>query len=140
LVHDKFRWHCEGRFPADVDKHQAYVPAGFLIAWLAEERLLSAEAEREFWTQLERLRARAATGAETYRLLGGVLASDLLQPKADAFLRDYLNPDSGGYWADYHELSIGLPSEYHVPDSWASYDRISAFIDRSFSRWCDRTS
>jgi hypothetical protein len=140
MVHDKAKWHFEGKFPPDLDRHQAYVPGGLLLAWLANRGLLSKMAEREFAPELAGLRSRSITGAEAYRLLGGVLASDLLDPEADAFLTDYLDPDRGGYWADYGQLSAGLPSEYHVPDTWASYERLQPLIDRSFSRWRAKTS
>jgi hypothetical protein len=135
VVHDKAKWHFEGKFPPDLDRRQAYVPGGLVIAWLATRGLLSAMAEREFAPELARLRSRSTTGPDAYRLLGGVLASDLIDPAADAFLADYLDPDRGGYWADYGQLAAGLPSEYHVPDAWASYERIEPLIEASFSRW-----
>jgi len=140
LTHDKAKWHFEGTFPPDLDRRQAYVPGGLLIAWLANRGLLSQMAEQEFAPELARLRSRSITGPEAYRLLGGVLESDLLGPEADAFMADYLDPDRGGYWADHGRLAQGLPSEYHVPDTWASYDRIEPLIETSFSRWRARTA
>ncbi len=140
MVHDKAKWHFEGKFPPDLDRRQAYVPGGLVVAWLAKRGLLSKMAEREFAPELARLRSRSITGPEAYRLLGGVLASDLLDPEADAFLAEYLDPDRGGYWADYGRLAAGLPSEYHLPDAWASSERLEPLIETSFSRWQARTS
>ena len=135
MTHDKADWHLEGEFPGDLDRQQAYVPGGLLLAWLAARALLSEMAREDFADELARLRARSITGAQAYRLLGGVLDSDLLNPEADAFLGAYLDPDSGSYWADYGALATGLPSQYHVPDSWTSYDGIEPSIDASFGRW-----
>jgi hypothetical protein len=135
MTHDKAKWHFEGEFPCELDEQQAYVPGGLLVAWLAARDLLSKMAEGDFADELARLRARSITGAQAYDLLGGVLESDLLDDGADAFFSAYLDPDSGGYWADYGALAEGLPSQYHVPDSWPSYDRIAPSIDASFARW-----
>jgi hypothetical protein len=55
--------------------------------------------------------------------------------EADAFFSAYLDPDGGGYWTDYGALAAGLPSRYHVPDGWPSYDSIAPSIDASFARW-----
>jgi hypothetical protein len=135
MTHDKAKWHFEGKFPPELDEEQAYVPGGLLVAWLAARGLLSEMAEKDFAHELARLRTRSITGPQAYDFLGGVLESDLVDGEADAFLGAYLDPDSGGYWADYGALAAGLPSEYHVPDSWPSYDRIEPSIDASFARW-----
>jgi hypothetical protein len=135
MTHDKAKWHLEGEFPRELDEQQAYVPGGMLVAWVTARGLLSEMATEDFGDELARLRARSITGAEAYGLLGGVLESDLLDGEADAFFSAYLDSDSGGYWADYDPLTEGLPSEYHVPDNWASYDRIAPSIDASFARW-----
>jgi len=135
MTHDKANWHFEGEFPRELDRQQAYVPGGLLVAWLTERSLLSELAGEDFADEFARLRARSITGGQAYRLLGGVLESDLLNDEADAFFSAYLDPDSGGYWTDYGVLAAGLPSQYHVPDDWASYDRIAPSIDASFARW-----
>jgi hypothetical protein len=135
MMHDKADWHFEGEFPRELDQQQAYVPGGLLVAWLAARDLLSSMAEEDFADELARLRARSMTGPRAYRLLGGVLESDLLDDEADAFFSAYLDPDGGGYWTDYGALAAGLPSQYHVPDGWPSYDSIAPSIDASFARW-----
>ena len=135
MTHDKANWHFEGEFPRELDQQQAYVPGGLLVAWLAARGLLSEMAEEDFADEMARLRARSITGAQAYRLLGGVLESDLLADEADAFMGAYLDPDAGGYCADYGTLAAGLPSQYHVPDNWSSYDRIAPSIDASFGQW-----
>ena len=33
MTHDKADWHLEGEFPGDLDRQQAYVPGGLLLAW-----------------------------------------------------------------------------------------------------------
>ena len=135
MTHDKAKWHLEGEFPRELDRRQAYVPGGLLLAWLAANDMLSEMAEEDFADEVARLRARSITGAEAYGLLGGVLDGDLLNDEADDFLDAYLEPDSGEFWTDYGKLSAGLSSQYHVPDNWASYDSIAPSIDASFARW-----
>jgi hypothetical protein len=114
MTHDKAKWHLEGEFPRELDRQQAYVPGGMLVAWVTERGLLSELAGEDFADELARLRARSNTGGQAYRLLGGVLESDLLNDEADAFFGAYLDPDSGGYWTDYGVIAAGLPSQYHV--------------------------
>lgn len=40
------------------------------------------------------------------------------------------------YFADYEAtLAHGLPSVYHVEDSWENYHKIASVIDDRFSQW-----
>ena len=45
----------------------------------------------------------------------------------------------GKYIADYAgALASGLPSVYHVADTWENYDKLVPVIDRRFSDWQHR--
>ena len=43
------------------------------------------------------------------------------------------------YFSDYEEvLGRGLPSMYHVADTWENYDKIAPVISSRFSKWRQR--
>jgi hypothetical protein len=52
---------------------------------------------------------------------------------ADSFLFDIEN---GRYLADYEDtLCKGLPSLYHVKDTWDNYYKIKVIMDARFLTW-----
>jgi hypothetical protein len=60
---------------------------------------------------------------------------DDLNEEGNAFAREYYEA-SGRYFDDYNAVvANGLPSCYHVEDSWTVYDRIAEIIDRRYAEW-----
>jgi hypothetical protein len=66
----------------------------------------------------------------------GVFADDILNEEGLAFAQAYFEFKTGNYLKDYDKLlSAGLPSMYHVPDTWESYDAIKPQIDKRYRAW-----
>jgi hypothetical protein len=134
-VFDNARWHGGNDFPADLDEYQAAVHMGLFLAWCIARDLHDAE----FFTDvglnvvLDAVRARQLTGAQLLEPLAGVLAGDELNAEGNAFARAYYETL---YRADYlGALAGGLPSMYHVPDTWESFERLRPVLDRRYAEW-----
>jgi hypothetical protein len=71
----------------------------------------------------------------------GKLIDEDLTDEANAFARAYYmdGTDSGrlgDYVTDYEtELGGGLPSIYHVPNTWETFDKFAPIISRRFAEW-----
>jgi hypothetical protein len=85
------------------------------------------------------------TPAEIYlRFSDGKLIDEDLNDEANAFALAYYldgtnNGPLGDYLTDYETILGGdLPSLYHVPDTWQTFDKFAPVIARRFSEWRKR--
>jgi len=135
-VFDKAKWHYEGDYPAGLDPDQAFVHTGLFLGWIIDAGLYSEEFAQDFAKEIRRFKARKLTGPGVYRAADGVFADDVLSEAGRAFALAYFEFDSGKYLNDYDKLlSSGLPSMYHVPDTWACYDALKPQIDKRYAAW-----
>lgn len=82
-------------------------------------------------------KAREMTGARVYEYAcDGVLLDDMLNAEGNAFAHHYFDLESGEYIYDYEELlARGLPSTYHVEDTWDNYEVIARRISDRYAEW-----
>lgn len=125
---------------APLPKGHAATHIGIFLAWAALHGLINELHEKRFPALLERLRAREITGREFFEAAcDGRFAEKDLNVEGNAFAEFYyrnLAGEKGPYFSDYRKtLGQGLPSFWHVPDTWESYDQIAPVIDRQFDRW-----
>jgi hypothetical protein len=136
IVFDKAKWHYEGDYPADLDEEQAFVPTGLFLGWIIDAGLYSEEFAEDLTKEIRRFKARKLTGPGVYRAADGVFADDVLNEEGLAFAQAYFEFEKGKYLKDYEKLlSAGLPSMYHVPDTWESYDALKPQIDKRYAAW-----
>ncbi len=59
--------------------------------------------------------------------------------EGNAFAEHYYRNEEGergAYFADYKKvLAAGLPSFWHVADTWDNYEKMAAVISRRFEEW-----
>jgi hypothetical protein len=133
-IFDKAAYHYDGDFPDDISNDGAYVIGGMFLAWCAQHGLLSSEAVRDHARALEALAARSGRPGDLYRAMDGVLSTEELSPRGQAFAEAYFNLDSGAYLDDYLDLLADpYPSAYHVPDTWENYDTLAPRMGERFS-------
>lgn len=140
-VFDKAKWHYEGEFPAELDKAQAYVPTGMFITWAIKNDLISKKSRKRDAADIERVKNDEMSGAEFYRRnWDGVFSSRELGEEGDDFAREYLHIHDDLYTAvDFmNVLAAGLPTIYHVPDTFESYYRIEPIINERYQDWRSR--
>ncbi|HPQ71828.1 MAG TPA: hypothetical protein PKW95_22070 [bacterium] len=136
IAYDKAKWHYGGEFPEDLDDYQGFVHTGMFLGWLMENDLVSDFFKSEGLDCLQRFLARESTGAQIYEEWDGVLTSEMLSDLGNAFAQDYYDITAGGYMADYETtLCKGLPTTYHVRDTWENYEKIKQVIDRRYQAW-----
>jgi len=137
IVYDKAKWHFESDdFPSELARQQAFVHTGLFLGWLIDHDLLGAQWREDFEDLEQAFKARVKTGPEVFRLMGGSLTSDDLPDKGNEFAEVYFDFETGVYLDDYDELlSDGLPSMYHVADTWENYDRLAQRISARYAEW-----
>jgi hypothetical protein len=132
---DRADWHYGGNFPAGLPAENGGTHIGMYLAWIVERGLASPRLLKEAGPSLQLLRERKITGRSLLLSeLDEKFFDALLAPAGRDFTRDYYETDV--YFADYDgALATGLPTTYHVEDSWENYDRIAAVIDERFAQW-----
>ncbi|HEV2391518.1 MAG TPA: hypothetical protein VG146_04050 [Verrucomicrobiae bacterium] len=121
-------------------KGHAATHIGMFLAWAALNGL-----ENEFHRQksaelLEKLRRREITGRQFFEATCGERFSERdLNPEGNAFAEHYYRDQAGQrgpYFDDYKKVLVrGLPSFWHVADTWANYDKLSPVLTQRFEDW-----
>ena len=135
VVYDKAKWHYQGDYPKDLDVDQAFVHTGLYFGWIIETGLYSEEFADDFKEEIAKFKARQITGPDVYQSADGVFMDEFLNPEGNKFTNEYFDFAKGEYLADYDKLFPGLPSTYHVADTWENYDRLKPQLDKRFAEW-----
>lgn len=136
VVYDKAKWHYEGDWPKGLRTRQAFVHTGMFLAWIVERDLLSAEIARDYASEVAALKAGRMKGAELLERIGGSLTNDDLTEEGNQFAKAYFDFERGKYLDDYERvLADGLPSLYHVSNTYKNYRTLRATIDERYAKW-----
>jgi hypothetical protein len=132
---DQAEWHYGGDFPGDLPPENGGTHIGMYLAWIIHRDLGSAVLRKYTRDSLPLLRERKITGRKLlFTELDERFLGSLLTKVGKDFTRDYY--ETNCYIDDYEAaLGGGLPTLYHVEDSWDNYDKLAPIIDQRFSRW-----
>jgi hypothetical protein len=113
---------------------------GMFLAWSAQNGLINDFHEQHSAELLGKLRARQITGKQFFEAACKEhFAEKDLNVEGNAFAELYyrnLAGERGPYFVDYKKvLAAGLPSFWHVADTWENYDRIEQVITRRYGEW-----
>ncbi len=121
-------------------KGHAATHIGMFLAWAILNGL-----ENEFHRQrspalLDQVRRRQITGRQFFEnACQEQFAEKDLNPDGNAFAEWYYRDQAGErglYFEDYKKtLAKGLPSFWHVADTWANYDKLAPVITRRYELW-----
>lgn len=117
---------------------QAWVHSGFLFGWAAERDLVADWLRDRTPAAFREFADRERTGPELLAVWDGNLLDDMFSDEGLAFVAAYWRGGAGlgSYIDDYREaLCQGLPSDYHVADTWPNYERVCAFLDERHQRF-----
>ena len=138
MSYDRADWHYGGNFPADLPPEAGGTHIGMFLAW-AILRGLEGELHREEAVEsLLAVRERRMTGRDfLIKECDEKFVDEDLNEEGNAFTEAYFQRDGpGGYLADYEEvLGAGLPSLYHVEDTWMNFDRLASLLDQRLEQW-----
>ncbi len=139
LIYDKAKHHFLGEFPTVLPIEQAYVHIGMFLGWMLENDLYSEIFEEDEAIQVIRFRNREMSCSILSAIWDGYLGEDLFNEEGNAFSISYYQ--SGKYHQDYlAALAEGLPSIYHVEDSWDNYNKMAEIITERYNTWKDSGS
>lgn len=137
MKYDDASWHYGGDFPDDLPDEAGATHTGMFLAWAVLSGLGSEIFIEELPEYVERLRSREITpGAFFFSLCDGKFIDEDLSELGNEFAMAYYESESAQFIPDYEAtLAAGLPSTYHVPDTWESFDKLKPVIDRRFAEW-----
>lgn len=121
-------------------KGHAATHIGMFLAWAVFNGLENDFHRQHSAEHLARLRRREITGRQFFiAACKEKFAEKDLSPEGNAFAEYYYSGDAGErglYFTDYKKVLVaGLPSFWHVADTWANYDRIAPVISKRFEEW-----
>jgi hypothetical protein len=134
LIYDRAKNHFLGNFPTFLPIEQAYVHIGMFMGWMLEKGLYSIIFEEDEALQVIRFHEREISCSILSAMWDGYLGQDLFNQEGNDFSVWYYQ--SGLYKQDYEEvLAEGLPSMYHVEDTWDNYEKIATRISERYAEF-----
>jgi hypothetical protein len=132
VVYDKAKYHYDGDYRKGLARKQAFVHTGMFVGWLVEHDMIA----KDFLAETEGFKERRITGPEIYEAWDGCLITDILTDEGNRFAADYFDFQHGEFLNDYQEvLAKGLPSLYHVKNTWQNYEAIRQKINLRYENW-----
>ena len=121
-------------------KGHAATHIGMFLAWAVLNELESDFHRERSAQHLAKLRRREITGRQFFEAACNERFSERdLNEEGNAFAQYYYVDETGkrgAYFADYKKvLAAGLPSFWHVADTWDNYEKIAAVISRRYEEW-----
>ena len=138
MAYDRADWHYGGNFPEDLPPEAGGTHIGMFLAWAITRGLEGDFHKVESSSALEALRRREITGRDFLNTeCDEKFWEEDLSDEGNAFAKAYYEAEGAdSYLADYGQLlGAGLPSLYHVEDSWENFDRLAARIDQRYQAW-----
>jgi len=137
MKYDDASYHYGGNFPKDLPAEAGATHTGMFVAWALLTGLAGQIHTVEFPEELQALRSRSVTPGQFFLdTCDGKFTDEDLSNEGNAFAQEYFDFERGAYIKEYGGLlAKGLPSEYHVQDTWANFDRLRPMLDNKLAEW-----
>lgn len=138
MAYDRADWHYGGEFPKELAPENGGTHIGMFLAWAILHGLEGEFHQEESAEALAAVRARQMTGREFLTTqCDEKLWEEDLNEEGNAFANAYYSTKAQvTYFDDYDRaLGAGLPSMYHVEDTWENFDRVAAVITQRYEEW-----
>lgn len=138
MAYDRADWHYGGDFPEDLPPEAGGTHIGMFLAWAILRGFESESHRQESAESLAAVRERRMTGRDfLMQECDEKFTEGDLNEEGNAFTEAYfLKEGPGGYLSDYEAaLDDGLPSLYHVADTWANFDKFAPVLDKRYAEW-----
>lgn len=130
---DNAEWHyAGGSFPSGLPLQNAGTHIGMFLAWAIDRDLASPFLRQLLGPSLELIRQRRLTGRDAlFSQLDERLTDNMLSAEGQRFARWYYRDEL--YLLDFSTVAArGLPTAYHVEDSWDCFDVLADRITQRF--------
>lgn len=136
MKYDDASWHYGGNYPTDLPEQAGATHIAMFVAWALHHGFAGEVHHEDFADELEALIARRLTPRAHFLLVCDEKFSDQdLNDEGNAFAQHYYQGDNSIYYQDLDALFSHLPSIYHMPDTWKTFETIRARIDKRFNAW-----
>ncbi len=135
--YDDASWHYGGDFPKELPNEAGATHSGMFLAWAIMNGMAGEILENDASGLLANLKNRKLTpGQYLIKACDEKFIDIDLNEEGNAFAREYFDFENGAYASDYEKtLAQKLPTLYHVPDSWETYDKLAPVITSRFKAW-----
>jgi hypothetical protein len=135
VAYDRADWHYGGDYPNDLPPENGGTHIGIFLAWAINNNLEGEFHKEESPSSLAAVRNREITGREYLETeCDEKFWEEDLSEEGNAFAKHYY--ESNTYYSDYESaLAVGLPTLYHVKNSWENYDKIAPIISSRYLKW-----
>jgi hypothetical protein len=142
MKYDDASWHYGGQFPKDLPDEAGATHTGMFVAWALLTGLAGQIHLEDFPEDVEKLRSRSVTPGQFFlEACDGKFTDEDLNDEGNAFAQEYFDFERGAYIKDYDRLLVkGLPSPYHVQDTWTNFERLCPVLDKRLKDWRGRRS
>lgn len=137
MKYDDASWHYGGDFPKDLPDEAGATHSGMFLVWALLSGLAGEIHLDEMPEGIASLRERKTTPGRFFlQFCDGKLTDEDFNETGNEFATAYFDFENGKYLTDYEASLLGtLPSLYHVPDTWDTYEVIRPILDRRFADW-----
>ncbi len=137
MKYDDASWHSGGDYPANLPAENAGTHAGMYLAWALLSGLAGEFFIDDFPEDLKKLKDRSVTPGRFFlECCDGKLFAEELSDVGNRFTAEYYDMESGQFLADYEAaMDESLPSLYHVPDTWDTFEKLKPIFDARFREW-----
>lgn len=135
MKYDDASWHTGGEFPKDLQPEDAATHIGMFVAWALHHGLASSLHLKDDADAVAAVQERRLTGRQfVLDHCDGKFTNNELNKPGNAFAAAYYEK---GYMTDWQTFAAarGVTSDYHVPDTWATFDDVSRILDLRFAEW-----
>ncbi len=137
MTYDDVNWHPGHDFPYGLEPEAAATPTGMFLAWAHLSGLGDNEHLEDNAPAVQALQARTLSPGRYYLdCWDGRLTDDVFTAEGNAFAQAYFDLDTGHFLRDYIATVVQeLPSHYHVPDTWQTYQALKPRLDHRLALW-----
>jgi hypothetical protein len=137
MKYDDASWHYGGDFPKELPPEAGATHIGMFVAWCLLNGVGGDLHVTELPDLLEGLKAKRLTpGAFFVKACDEKFTDEDLSLDGNEFAKGYYDAKEGEYICDYEAaVGAGLPSLYHVADTWENYDRLAPVIAKRYDAW-----
>jgi hypothetical protein len=137
MKYDDASWHYGGDFPKGLPPEAGATHMGMFVAWAHLSGLAGEVHEDDVPADLGELRKEGLTpGAYFIRACDEKFTDDDLNDEGNAFAAAYYEGENNQYLQDYQQIVVKrLPSAYHVPDTWDTFETLSPVLSSRLAEW-----